>query len=980
MILTPEQSAAVTHPGGPALVLAGAGAGKTRVLTHRLAWLIDQRVAPDEVLALTFTREAAVELRQRAEHEIGRSHETLRVSTFHSYAQDLVRVHGVERGLLPPCEVARPEDRALLLLERLGELDLRLHDLRGDVAGLVNDIIGRIDACRDELVPAAGYRAWAEAAVADAGSRAVEHRMRRELEFARIYEAHDRWLAEAGLEDFGLWIMRAIGLLRTHPDRLEAVRAGARHVLVDEFQDTNHAQSELLYLVAGAADSLMVVGDDDQGIYRFRGASAKNITDFRARFPGCADLRLELNHRSGQDILDAAAAVVAPVADRAPKHLVALPHAPGERPRFWTARDPEAQARAVVAEIVRQADAGVPLEEQAILMRAVRLEARPLVQALERAGVPHQVRGGVGLLERREVRAAIAWLRAATDPADARAHLRIAADPRWGLPWRTVADAVAEAAPGAVTGALCAVARDAGAEDFLEALEEVGRAAAERAPTDALRVAIDRSGVRGAAIATGGAEGASRLAGLAALERLGLQIVARDPALDPRGLATMLAGLGDIGFRGEAATPPERTGVQVMTIHQAKGLEFDVVFVVGMTRRNFPGSDRRRTDIPDALLAEAIPRGRDAHVAEARRLAYVAMTRARRDLVLSTFEVGETGVPQLPSPFFDEARAAVGAEVMAVGEAAERSVLAAISARQAALNDATLRAAEALAAASADREDAMKRVQQAARALVEARATSLLPPAPPEVVVPRPRPARPGLDLTPSGITAYRTCPLKYRFAIVDRVPTPPSAHQAIGVAAHAALEAHYRPDGTGGDGDALVRRFAVELKRRGVADTAEGRQALVRGRERLPAHDERLRRSGARPVAVERPFTLTVGPHRVHGRIDRIDRHAAGGYQLVDYKTGAPPKNPADRDDMVMNLYLLGAREAWDVESRGASVVHILDGDTYNVHPDGGDMTEALETVKDVAEGIAAGDFTPRPSWACRSCDFALLCPAIDR
>ena len=977
--LTPEQRAAVTHPGGPALVLAGAGAGKTRVLCHRLAWLVEGGASPSEILALTFTREAAVELRARAEELIGRSHETLRVTTFHSYALELGRVHGVERGLLPATTVARTEDRMLMLLERLDELDLREHDLRGDRGRLVADLIDRIDKCRDQLVSAAQYRAWADERLAGAASGGAAHRARREVEIARVFEAHERWLAEDGREDFGLSIVSALELMRAHPDRLEAARTGARHMLVDEFQDTNHAQAELLYLVAGGADSLMVVGDDDQGIYRFRGASAKNVADFRRRFPEAAELRLEVNHRSTQTILDAATAVVAPIPDRAAKRLVARPEARGPLPRFWRAPDPDGQARAVAQEVVRMAEAGVPLEEQAILMRAVRLEARPVTDALERAGVPHQVRGGFGLFERREVRSAVAWLRAAADPADAQAHLRVASDRRLSVPWTAAADAVSAAAAARrpVAGPLAEVA-----PALAPLLDEAGRAAAELPPADALRAIIDGCGLRTAALAAGGAEGAGRLAGLAALEHLAREIVEAEPAMDARGLATRLAGLAEIGFRGEGAAPAERTGVQVMTVHQAKGLEFDVVVVIGMTRAGFPGADRGGVDIPDALLPEVLPRGRDAHVAEARRLAYVAMTRARRHLVLTTVAAGAGGVSQVPSPFFEEAREAVAAEVEEVGEAPERALLAAIADRHAAFEEASLAAAAAVAAEGADAEELTAAAERTARELVDARARALRPPEPAAPVAAPARPARPGLELSPSAVEAYRTCPLRYRFAAVDRVPTPPSPARAVGVAAHAALEAHYRPGGTGGDGEALVGRFAAALRREGVDRTAEGRQALARAREALPPYHERLVRSGTRPVAVEREFTLTAGPHRVHGRVDRVDAHPAGGHQIVDYKTGKPPAAGArgDDDDLVLRLYLLGAREAWGIEPRGATLVHVLDGATRGVHPDAAADAEAVEAVREAAEGISARRFEPRPSWACRTCDFALLCPAQDR
>ena len=228
----------------------------------------------------------------------------------------------------------------------------------------------------------------------------------------------------------------------------------------------------------------------------------------------------------------------------------------------------------------------------------------------------------------------------------------------------------------------------------------------------------------------------------------------------------------------------------------------------------------------------------------------------------------------------------------------------------------------------------------------------------------------------------YRGCPLRYRFAAIDRIPAPPSVARAIGIAAHSALEAHYRPDGTGGDGDALVRRFEVGLRREGVAETAEGRQALARARERLPDYHDRHVRSRTRPVAVERDFTLTVGPHRIHGRIDRVDAHPAGGHQLIDYKTGKPPSagGRTSGDDLVLRLYLLGAREAWGIEPRGATVVHILDGDTRGVHPDATDDAQVMVSVRDAAEGIAAGRFDPRVSWDCRTCDFAGICPAQDR
>jgi len=979
--LTPEQRAAVTHPSGPLMVLAGAGAGKTRVLCRRLAWLVEQGSEPGRVLGVTFTRQAAEELRLRAEDLLGRSHETLRVSTLHSWAQDVVRRHGVDYGLAPSLVPADQELRKMIVLDRIAELDLRAHRVRGDLARLVDQMITRIDRCRDELVGADDYLSWAEEAVKAASGRDQEVRARREWEFARVFAAHDAWLAAEGLEDFGMSIVRALELVRTHRDRLDAIRYEVEHLLVDEFQDTNHAQAELIFAVADPAGSVVVVGDDDQGIYRFRGASGKNMADFRRRFPDAAELRLEHNYRSTQAILTAACAVVAPIPDRTPKTLVARPGARGPLPRFLEARDPDAQAQAIVDEVAARAATGVPYHEQAVLMRAVRLEAGPLVAAFERAGIPHQVRGGIGLMERAEVRTALAWLRAAVDPTDAPAHLRIVGDPAWGVPWTLAADVVAAHRAQPVSRALCVAIADVGGDPaFANTLGDVGRAVADSGAADAIRAVIDRTGLRRRAIAAGGAEGASRVAALGALERLVDELAAARPNLGAREVAELLTRLADLGYRGDAGAPLEREGVQIMTVHQAKGLEFDAVSVVGMTHFNWPGRHRPGPDIPDALLPEALPRDADAHVAESRRLAYVAMTRARTHLTLSWVRSSPTGVPQAPSRFVAEAlECTPGASIEVSEEGPDRLQLEAIGAARARLEAATMRAAERRVAGEPARAD--DELDEALADLVAARAAAL-GPAPASAPPPPPgRVPRPGVTASITAIARYRSCPLQYRFAHVDRIPPRPDPSREVGTAAHAALEAFFRPRAPAGAPADLLARFSVELRRARVADSPQARHALALAGERFPELVERTRRSGVTPVAVERPFTLQIGPHRVHGRIDRVDRLPQGGFGLVDYKTGAPPSRGDNEEGrMVMRLYLAGAREAWQVEPRVATLEYILEGENRRENPDGSEIAAAVDLAHATLDDIAAGRFAPRPSWACRTCDYRLLCPAMDR
>ena len=979
--LTPQQAEAVTHAGGPLLVLAGAGAGKTRVLCNRLAWLVNEGADPGEILALTFSAKAAAELRERAEAMIPGSHETLRVTTFHSYALDLVRTLGTDRDLAPVLQPVGTEERVLVLLDRLADLELtdRDHDLRTNPVQVVRGFVDRIDRCRDERVDPLRYGSWAQASLDGARSSRDAADARREVEFARVFLLHDEWLADLGMEDFGRQITRAIDLVAAHPDLLDIARSRARHVLVDEFQDTNHAQAELLYLVSQRSDSLVVVGDDDQGIYRFRGASAKNMADFRIRFPDAPVVRLELNHRSTQSILDAAHAVVEPIMARELKVLTALPGAEGPAPEFWVAPDPAGQARAVAAEILRLADEGTPYEEMAVLMKAVRTEGRSIVAELEQAGIPHQVHGGTDLFDRREVRLALAWMRAVTDPTDSIAHLRVAADPALGLPWAPAAQVVSEAAAAGthITGPLADLAEGPAARDLLQ---ELGRTAAVAAPLDLVRDVLDRTGIRVRALALGGAEGAARLADLASLERLAREIVESAPGIDAAGMVRRLDGLAGVGFRASGGAP-DRLGVQVMTIHQSKGLEFDAVWVLGLVHFNFPGRDRARTDIPDALLPEALPRGKDAHVAEQRRLAYVAMTRARRHLYLSTYRAGDNGMGQRPSAFIEESRAALGdPPYLEVGAAPDRAVLDAVASARARLEDAVNRAAEAGAEGDAAAPSLVEDAAEAARALVAARAEVLAGPVATDAPAPEPRVPRPGLQLSPTDIARYMACPLAYRFASVDRVPPRWDPNRAIGNSIHAALEACFR-EGVPDDGaDKVIARFAVEMKRRGAAGTAVGMQAMERVREHVPKYLDRVRKSGVRPVGVERAFSLKVGPHVIHGRIDRIDSHPQGGHQLVDYKSGRAPFRETDSGRLVLVTYIEGARDAWGIEPRGAVLEYVLDGEMRNVHPDGQERAEAMEMVRDVADAISAGEFEPTPGWACRTCDFNMICPAQDR
>src|SRR3954453_10510423 len=414
--MTEAQREAVTHPTGPLLILGGAGTGKTSTLVERFAWLAED-AAPGSILVLTYSTPAADELRMRLEERIAGGYEELAVTTFHGFCAGLLHDEALEAGLDPFATPVTPADRLAMLLERIEELPLRHHDLRGNPSALLGSIVGRIDRLKDELVSAEDYAAWA-ATLPDEGAA-------REREFAALYAAHDAMLAEAGTLDFGDLVLHAFRLLRERPHVRARLAQRYRHLLVDEFQDTNFAQGLLLRLLAAEHGNVTVAADDDSSIHRFRGAATKNVHEFRVEWPLAKVVRLEESQRSGERILRAAAAVVAPNEERIDKVLRAAPDAnPGEV-AFWRCANERAQAQAVAAEVERLLARGeVAPEQVCVLVRSVRGEGQAVGVAFEERAVPYRLMGAAAFFQRAEGGALLAWLRLLADPGGAGAVLR----------------------------------------------------------------------------------------------------------------------------------------------------------------------------------------------------------------------------------------------------------------------------------------------------------------------------------------------------------------------------------------------------------------------------------------------------------------------------------------------------------------------------------------------------------------------------
>ncbi len=1039
--LDPLQLEAVTHPGGPLLVLGGAGTGKTTVLCERFAWLLGQGVVdgPESVLVLTYTATAADALRERLEDVVDGAYDELVVTTFDGLCARLLRDEGLEAGIDPFAAPVSAADRLAMLLERIDDLPLAQHDLRGNPSALLGAVVRRIDRLKEELVSAGDYAAWAATLEGEGAAS--------ECGFADLYAAHDRMLADAGALDFGDLVLHAFRLLRERPDVRARAAARFRHVLVDELQDTSFAQGLLLRLLVAEHANVTVAGDPDQAIHRFRAAAHKNIDDFRSEWPGAKVVRLESSFRVPPRIARAAAAVIereAPPGDGdgdGDSGSVA----------FWRCASERAQAQSVAAEIERLISReDVAPEEVCVLVRSVKNEGQAVAVALEERAVPYRIAGAAAFFQRAEVRDLLAWLRLLADPGDAGAAVRALSRPPVELrsvdlarctqiARRRKLDMVA-----ALGAALESPQIGPEARERIAAFLKLHRAAAAALDTTRpdlyVHRLIERLGLRRQLLFAASTEVVERLLNLAKFAELAAAYVRRSPQATAREFARSIAAVAEAGLREEEAAATDRPrGVQVMGMHAAKGLEFDHVYVLGLIAARMPGPRRRSLEpIADALLKEVVPPdSKAAHVAEMRRLAHVAMTRARTRLVLAYPERTDRGTAQQPSPFAEAARAAVGGEweareeelfgpaetlqstfrllrdellttVAQVGgrlgelrfdtdldvshavtrylELIKLSALLERTRDGQAVEDALplVNAALLQAATAEQREiletsaldeyllDAERDEKLRARAVAARTEPSL------ETFLPK---RGGGLLLSASDIDTYRTCPLKYKFARVFRIPQEPTLNQRFGILVHQVLERFHAGDTPSASLNDMLSLLEAGWRRGGFGDSEEERQLRQKATRALVRYHERFQDETGEPVWFERSFSFRMGPHLLRGRVDRVDRLPDGSYELIDYKTGRPKSEAQLADDVQLSLYAVGAREAWQLEAAQQAYYYVLDDEKVPVDRTLQDRQWIEETVLEVAEGILGQGFEPTPSWtACSMCDYRIACPAAER
>jgi ATP-dependent DNA helicase UvrD/PcrA len=974
--LNPEQRQAIEHGEGPLLVIAGPGSGKTRVITERIVYLLESvlHLQPENILALTFTDKAAAEMKRRVGERLPELKGLPFIATFHAFCYHVLRERHFERQLLDKVDVwiflrQRMEQLGLEFYQKLAEPGAFLHDL--------NDFFSR---CQDELVDPEEFEAYTGKLEQELAQRLsgldpaernrLEEEVRRKKELARVFRTSRMLLEEAGCSSLGSVIPETVRLFDREPEVAGRYRARFRHVLVDEFQDTNFAQVELLRRLVAPPANITAVGDDDQAIYRFRGAAHGAFAMFGRAFPGHQTVHLNRNYRSTKRILRAADVVIAKNDRYVQKPRLKTEHDEGAPVYLLASPDPPSEAAWIADEIARLAPRGTRPGEVAVLYRA-HSHRDPLVREFRRRKILFSIRG-LSVLATVIARDLVAYLRLVDSLHSNISLTRVLVAPHWRFPEDLALDIRRQAAKNhcSLYDALVSRERSLLKNDLkntgwpeLKKMLRSLKALSLRVPVTELFDAL--VGELGLAFLPGDPDQAY-------VNVFRNFLAAWEEKSETRRLREFMDYFDyfvEAGGKIEAPEPQDAaSAVQMMTVHAAKGLEFPVVFILSVSPRRFPHAERKPViEFPDELRKGPEP-PRDIHLQEERRLFYVAMTRAEQRLLVSS--VGRPG--KKPSVFVDDL-----------------------------VSDPAVRARD------------IERIDVPERALSEAaapRPQSAAPPRAQRTLFPnagdsgrvyppldewseRPLALEPDgkLRLSATAIEDFLNCPLKFKLAHYLKIPTGPQPALTFGNLMHACVRQYFKlrkkvlPEFS-----EIEAYYLHSWKDAGFEDAYQEQTYKKAGLEQLArfVEQQNARQIAAERIETERHFALDMGDVILEGRIDQInplesspmsERREQGlpPVELVDYKTGKPRSQKDADKSLQLSVYALAARHVLGLEPRRLTFYNLANNQPVSSVRTEADLEEVPRRVREVAAEIRGMIFPPTPGFVCKYCDFVPLCPA---
>lgn len=968
--LNEEQLAAVTHTEGPLMIVAGAGTGKTTVVTHRIAWLIEQGHAkPENILALTFTDKAAGEMEERVDRLLPIGYVELQISTFHSFCEQLLRDYGAEYGLSINFRVLDELDAWLLTCQHLDRFELDYYRPLGNPTKYIKSLLSHFSRLKDLGLTPEAYLDFVEQRKADFDSTNASEDaaadVKRLEELARAYHTYQQLLLDNDALDFGDLILYSLELLKKRQPVLKQVRERFTYVLVDEFQDTNRAQYDLVKLIAEPRNNITVVGDDDQSIYRFRGASIQNILDFQADYPDAERIVLTNNYRSTQNILDLSHTFIQAnnphrlESDTLSKKLSAHTETTGdiEHIHCETVEDEAKQALKKIIDI-QQSSPDTSWSDFGILVRS-NAAADVFVNEFERHGVPYRFLALSGLYTKPVILDAMAYLRLIDDPYDSPSCYRVLSNPLINIDTESIITLNHLARrKGKPLFHICQNPRaytrdlDQSVITKLEGLTHLvanWRQSGLRTRVSELFVTVMKESGYLEYLNT--LDEAEKIDAFSLLNQFFSRLKKFCARHDHPVLHTFLEEFDRERAAGEegALSADIEAGpdvINILTIHASKGLEFPYVFIANMVSQRFPARAKRDAiEIPQELK-ETPEEIDDVHLHEERRLFYVACTRAKQGLFfLSAEDYGGARKRKL-SRFLVE---------LGFDETTKQ--------QSESFPEETTQAPPK----SSDKEG-------------------------PSLALHLPK------QFSFTQLAAFGNCPLQYKFSHIFKIPTFGKWTLSFGKTMHNTLHEYFvrwmeragqsqtslfqTPEPTKQEGeplvslDELLNLYEKHWQDEWYINDTQRERYRKQGKESLKGYFAYIKQHPPSPYALEKGFTLKWGDVILKGRIDRMDT-IDGGIEIIDYKTGSPKSadklSAQDKEQLL--LYQIACRDVFGLEPKQLTYHYLQDNSQISFLGTDEELLAVQERVVERVQAIRNSEFEATPGYQCRFCDFSDIC-----
>ena len=957
--LNKEQMEAVTHRAGPLLIIAGAGTGKTTVITRRIAWLLSEGLAKtNEILALTFTDKAAGEMQERVDILVPYGYTDIWISTFHAFGDRLLRENALVAGLNPDFKVLTRPKSAVFFREHLFEFTLSYYRPLSDPTRFIEALISLFSRAKDEDISPKEYLNFAQALIdkaeQDPKNLSLKEEARQQMEVVRAYAQYQELLAKEGLVDFGNQFYLALGLLREHPLILKKYQEQFKYILVDEFQDTNYAQYQLARLLSGNTRNITVTADDDQCIYRFRGAAYSNLMNFINDFSDAKKVSIIQNYRSSQAILDSAYRLIQhnnperfEVKANIDKRLIGLVKEgkPVEHLHFDTNSSEADNVAKIIKE--RVGTGNFKYRDFAILVRS-NSDAQSFLQALNMQDMPWQFSGNQGLYSREEVKLCIHFLRAVANPSDSLSLYYLVSSEVYSLDLSDLGLCTHYAkrrnkALYLVFGELDNILelKDVSGgskskiENILTDLKKFLKISREQTTGRLLYSFLTETGFLKRLAHNPSLENETKIQNLAKFFNIvrDFELVAQeDRVMSFVNYLNLLIEAGDDPPTVEA--DKDYDAVNVITIHKAKGLEFRVVFLVSLVEGRFPWPHRRQAiELPDVLIKEVLPIG-DFHIQEERRLFYVGMTRAKEELYFtSAADYGGSRTRRI-SQFVLEAQ---GKEVKEFKEKKSSAI-------------------EAIERFAHHKESPRPKIAGALEGKL--------------------------ISLSYYHIDDYLTCPLKYKYVNILRVPIMEHHTVIYGRAMHAAVTKYFQFKMAGKKMSiaGLLDAFKGSFNPQGFLDEKHQQERLHIGCGALIKFFNEEEKRDSKPLYIEKEFSCILGDNKITGRFDRIDLEEDGAV-IMDFKTSEiKTKEAADKrtkESLQLALYAFAYKNIFGQLPKVVKLYFLESGIIGSNQIQDRDLEKVKDKLNDVSQGIRDRNFVATPKYmACQYCAYNQICP----